>query len=137
MRLIDGDKLIETINDIWDGYMTSEQFSPDRFEALVDDTPTVNAIVIPEGATNLDILNLFFDVEVIDEFAASLGIHLNDSNYVQFHKFWLNLPYGDERYCYNCGHIRHYKDRCSLYKEGKCNDDHIAWVSKEGDTDET
>ena len=48
----------------------------------------IDAIPISEGATNGDIIKAMFDVKVEDDFCKSIGIKLNDSNYVQFNKDW-------------------------------------------------
>jgi len=50
-------------------------------------------IEIPDGATNEDVIRIMFDVKVEDDFCKSIGIKLNNSNYVQFNKDWLNAPY--------------------------------------------
>jgi hypothetical protein len=36
-----------------------------------------------------------------------------------------------ERYCYNCGQPRDYKNSCIPYKEGKCDKSHKAWIPKQ------
>lgn len=52
-----------------------------------------NAIVIPKGATNGDMVMAMFSVEIIDDFCRSFGVRLNDSNYIQFNKDWWYAPY--------------------------------------------
>jgi hypothetical protein len=54
------------------------------------------AIFIPDGATNGDMIMAMFDVKVEDDFCKSIGIKLNDSNYVQFNKDWWNALYNAE-----------------------------------------
>jgi len=53
-------------------------------------------IEIPNGATNGDMIMAMFDVKVEDDFCKSIGIKLNDSNYVQFNKDWWNALYNAE-----------------------------------------
>ena len=52
-----------------------------------------NGIPIPDNATNGDMIKTVFNVNVEDDFCQSIGIKLNDSNYVQFNKGWWNAPY--------------------------------------------
>lgn len=40
-----------------------------------------------------------------------------------------------ERYCYNCGQPRDYKNSCIPYKEGKCDKSHKAWIPKQEETE--
>lgn len=52
-----------------------------------------NLIEIPNNATNGDVIMALFDIEIVDDFAFSYGIKINNSNYVQFNKDWWNAPY--------------------------------------------
>lgn len=54
---------------------------------------TLDTIELPENPTNGDMVKAIFNVEVVDDFCKSVGIKLNDSNYVQFNKDWWNAPY--------------------------------------------
>lgn len=99
MRLIDAEALEEEFN--WIEKVTNESSIVDKekHKTLMEDIEriqnalTVNAIPISEGATNGDIIKAMFDVKVEDDFCKSIGIKLNDSNYVQFNKDWWNAPY--------------------------------------------
>ncbi len=63
-------------------------------EIILDEAPTLNAIVIPENVTNGDMVKAMFDVEIVDDFYQSVGIKLNGSNYyIQFNKDWWNASY--------------------------------------------
>lgn len=43
MRPIDADELLKEINDVYNGYMMSEQFAPEDFAEMVEETKTVEA----------------------------------------------------------------------------------------------
>lgn len=48
---------------------------------------------LSENPTNGDVIKAMFNVEIVDDFYQSVGIKLNDSNYIQFNKDWWNAPY--------------------------------------------
>lgn len=68
MRLIDADKLDECLQSMADLEWNKQVGSSKGLEDAIDiiyDTPTVNAIVIPEGATNGDVIKAMFpDAEI-------------------------------------------------------------------------
>lgn len=44
MRPIDADELLKEINDVYNGYMLSEQFAPTDFERMIEEAPTVEMV---------------------------------------------------------------------------------------------
>lgn len=44
MRPIDADGLLKEINDVYNGYMLSEQFAPADFQRMVEEAPTVETV---------------------------------------------------------------------------------------------
>lgn len=44
MRPIDADELLKEINDVYNGYMLSEQFAPADFERMIEEAPTVEMV---------------------------------------------------------------------------------------------
>ena len=44
MRPIDADELLKKINDVYNGYMLSEQFAPTDFERMIEEAPTVEMV---------------------------------------------------------------------------------------------
>lgn len=44
MRPIDADELLKEINDVYNGYMMSEQYAPADFERRIEEAPTVEMV---------------------------------------------------------------------------------------------
>lgn len=89
MRLIDADKLLYEDIECTDGntYMTVNAYD-------IDNAPTVNAIIVPKGATNGDIIKaLFPDIEVKEK-NVGYEVYCGVGTAVQFfnHQWW-NMPY--------------------------------------------
>ena len=83
MRLIDTDKLSVTPIDVTD--LPKDRCLMCYLEDDVKQAPTVNAIVIPDGATNGDVIELIAKRKpFIDTFGAP---------YLVFRKDWWNSPY--------------------------------------------
>ena len=94
MRLIDADKLDECLQSMADLEWNKQVGSSKGLEDAIDiiyDTPTVNAIVIPEGATNGDmIMALFPNASVYEHNGGSTYSVNNEYN---FNTTWWNAPY--------------------------------------------
>ena len=87
MRLIDADKLQIVIMGQDDGVS----------EADLNRAPTVNAIVIPDGATNGDMIKALFPNIQIEMYNNEYAIWCVDSrNHHQMELSWWNTPYKRE-----------------------------------------
>ena len=87
MRLIDGEYL-------YNKFVANK--CPDSLVLkMVEDEPTVNAIPIPDGATNGDMIKLVFNAEDIglDYFRNQWGVHMADGYDRYFNLDWWNAPY--------------------------------------------
>ena len=56
-----------------------------------------NGTPLPENPTNGGMIMAMFNVKIVDDFYKSVGIKLNDSNYIQFNKDWWNAPYKEKK----------------------------------------
>ena len=92
MRLIDADEL----NERFESSCTTEcaccPYSDDNC-GLVHEADTVNAIVIPEGATNGDVIKAMFPNFHTDEMSHTIWVGYDD---MSFRKEWWNAPYKAE-----------------------------------------
>ena len=102
MRLIDADEL----NERFESSCTTEcaccPYSGNNC-GLVHEADTVNAIVIPEGATNGDIIKAMFPyIKVEDKCSMYYSVNIENLsadkglNTVGFRKDWWNAPYKSE-----------------------------------------
>ena len=99
MRLIDADALIAEMKNRTSG-IADANWNCKVLELIINqDAPTVNAIEIPKGATNGDmIVDMFPDLEFeIDELYKRILV-INISNYYAptFPLDWWNAPYKRE-----------------------------------------
>ena len=89
MRLIDADEL----NKRFESSCTTEcaccPYSDDNC-GLVHEADTVNAIVIPEGATNGDVIKVMFPNFHTNEMSHTIWVGYDD---MSFRKEWWNAPY--------------------------------------------
>lgn len=93
MRLIDADKLDECLQSMADLEWNKQVGSSKGLEDAIDiiyDTPTVNAIVIPEGATNGDVIKAMFPNFHTNEMSHTIWVGYDD---MSFRKEWWNAPY--------------------------------------------
>lgn len=93
MRLIDADEL----NERFESSCTTEcaccPYSDDNC-GLVHEADTVNAIVIPEGATNGDVIKAMFPNIEIEEIDDELIVAYKlDVKGTPFYRVWWNAPY--------------------------------------------
>lgn len=93
MRLIDADEL----NERFESSCTTEcaccPYS-DNNCGLVHEADTVNAIVIPEGATNGDVIKAMFPNIEIEEIDDELIVAYKlDVKGTPFYRVWWNAPY--------------------------------------------
>lgn len=96
MRLIDADKLDECLQSMADLEWNKQVGSSKGLEDAIDiiyDTPTVNAIVIPEGATNGDVIKAMFPNFHTNEMSHTIWVGYDD---MSFRKEWWNSPYKAE-----------------------------------------
>ena len=96
MRLIDADKLDECLQSMADLEWNKQVGSSKGLEDAIDiiyDTPTVNAIVIPEGATNGDVIKAMFPNFHTNEMSHTIWVGYDD---MSFRKEWWNAPYKAE-----------------------------------------
>lgn len=96
MRLIDADEL----NERFESSCTTEcaccPYSDDNC-GLVHEADTVNAIVIPEGATNGDVIKAMFPNIEIEEIDDELIVAYKlDVKGTPFYRVWWNAPYKAE-----------------------------------------
>ena len=90
MKLIDADKLKR---DIWGSNDWNSTNSKDGYtEKQIIEAPTVNAIPIPEGATNGDMIMAMFPNAKANVFVKEVGVKGLDT-YSVFTKKWWNAPY--------------------------------------------
>ena len=72
----------------------------DMINALKNGTPLPKGhgvLTIPENPTNGDMVKALFGVDVVDDFNYTLGVKLNNSNYIQINKDWWNAPYNADK----------------------------------------
>lgn len=96
MRLIDADKLDECLQSMADLEWNKQVGSSKGLEDAIDiiyDTPTVNAIVIPESATNGDVIKAMFPNFHTNEMSHTIWVGYDD---MSFRKEWWNAPYKTE-----------------------------------------
>lgn len=96
MRLIDADKLKDTfINPLL--FTTEKGFYCYTIDE-VRNAETVNAIPIPENATNGDMIKAIFpNVKTWDESEGALCVEFKTLNQIKiFPKYWWNAPYEKE-----------------------------------------
>lgn len=87
MRLIDADKLLKFIHDYGEGQGRIDLIDP----YYIRNAPTVNAIPIPDDATNGDaILAVFPDAE---HYHNNGVIETDIDGGTLYHEDWWNLPY--------------------------------------------
>ena len=67
------------------------------FEAIVNAQPTVNAIPIPEGATNGDMIKAMFGIEPCEEWECLLHFKFDERFTTSFTKDWWNAPYKGDK----------------------------------------
>lgn len=105
MRLIDADKLDECLQSMADLEWNKQVGSSKGLEDAIDiiyDTPTVNAIVIPEDATNGDMIKAMFPNIKINDIDCLKIIYtgIKHKNVIGFNidatKEWWNAPYKTE-----------------------------------------
>ena len=92
MRLIDADKLDECLQSMADLEWNKQVGSSKGLEDAIDiiyDTPTVNAIVIPDNATNGDVIKALFPNEELFE----QGYASTYYGCMRFDTDWWNAPY--------------------------------------------
>lgn len=103
MRLIDADKLDECLQSMADLEWNKQVGSSKGLEDAIDiiyDTPTVNAILIPDNATNGDVIKAMFPyIEIKDNCDMYYSVNIENLstdkglNTVGFRKDWWNAPY--------------------------------------------
>ena len=96
------EELINKINDTYKGYMLEEQYSPLSFKNMVEELAekaTINAIIIPEGSTNGDVIKALFPECVQKEhikngyFEMYFDKDLKNDSYMRVQKDWWDAPY--------------------------------------------
>ena len=91
---------MQIVIDIDDGlarYIRNDNSVPKKsdYELLVN--AIYRGTPLPENPTNGGMIMAMFNVKIVDDFYKSVGIKLNDSNYIQFNKDWWNAPYKEKK----------------------------------------
>ena len=55
--------------------------------------PTINAVVIPDNATNGDVIKAVFDVTEVRQLDYCVFVDTSDDAILRFYKDWWNAPY--------------------------------------------
>ena len=96
MKIIDSDKL--DFSDV-DFYSPDSKYA---VEKIINDALTVNAIIIPEGATNGDMIKAMFNPYKICKYEFNVRIYMTErafeeSDYQMYYdRRWWNAPYKAE-----------------------------------------
>ena len=95
MRLIDVDTI--NINDTVRGNNDFAECIRDAVKTTLDNALTVNAIIIPEGATNGDMITAIFPNVEVKEKNNGYEVYFGVGTAIQFfnHQWW-NVPYNAE-----------------------------------------
>ena len=94
MRLIDADAIV--VRDTVGGQNDFADCIRDAVQAVLDNAHTINAIVIPENATNGDMIKAMFPWIFTSESSAEptlILVHGIDNGSIVFEKEWWNAPY--------------------------------------------
>ena len=82
MRLIDADKFeVVSFTQESEDFTRGVEYMVDK----IDNTPTVNAIAIPDNATNGDMIKALFDCKIVEETHSTYTVNISKDY------FWKNL----------------------------------------------
>ena len=96
MRLIDAEKLLEENKELADCDFVHPKYD-DTLRNIIDNAPTVNAIVIPEGATNGDVIKAVFPNKQFVSVCSTRIYDFTTDNKIDCDLDWWNAPYGGEK----------------------------------------
>lgn len=88
MRLIDADRLNEVLNINF-----GHTGGADVLRQLIDIQPTVQAVPIPENATNGGVMMLVFDSRYKDEYTSFVHLEVGNGYFIPIPKGWWNASY--------------------------------------------
>lgn len=92
-------KLIIDIPDhTYEEYMTMKKNNIQPY--FPEGERIVSGVPIPDNISNGELFDILFDVNIEHNYMQSVGVRLNDSNYVEFNASWWDAKYeGSERLC--------------------------------------